>query len=69
MVEGQGGGGRDGERSIVMNSEHKYMNPMPSSAPQRRATTFMSKEDIAAGKKSTWNELEITGKTDKKSGQ
>ena len=30
-------------------------------SPQRASVTFMSQEDIAAGKKSQWNELEITG--------
>lgn len=27
----------------------------------RRTHTFMSAEDVAAGKKSSWSELEITG--------
>lgn len=36
----------------------KYDSPNP-----RRTHTFMSAEDVAAGKKSTWTELEITGKT------
>lgn len=35
----------------------KYDSPNP-----RRTHTFMSAEDVAAGKKSTWTELEITGK-------
>ncbi len=34
----------------------KYESPNP-----RRAHTLMSPEDAAAGKKSTWYELEITG--------
>ncbi|XP_061196142.1 CCR4-NOT transcription complex subunit 6-like [Saccostrea echinata] len=34
----------------------KYDSPNP-----RRTHTFMSAEDVAAGKKSTWTELEITG--------
>ncbi|KAK3089522.1 hypothetical protein FSP39_004251 [Pinctada imbricata] len=34
----------------------KYDSPNP-----RRAHTFMSAEDVAAGKKSSWFELEITG--------
>lgn len=28
----------------------------------RRQQTFMSAEDVAAGRKSFWNSLEITGK-------
>ena len=60
---GGGGGSRDRDRenenrTVAGNSDHKYVTP---SAHQRRATTFMSQEDLAAGKKSTWNELEITG--------
>ena len=35
----------------------KYQSPNP-----RRTHTFMSPEDLAAGKKSSWYELEITGK-------
>ncbi|KAJ8318621.1 hypothetical protein KUTeg_003712 [Tegillarca granosa] len=35
----------------------KYEPPNP-----RRAHTFMSAEDLAAGKKSSWYELEITGR-------
>ena len=38
--------------------KEKYESPNP-----RRAHTLMSPEDVAAGKKSTWFELEITGKT------
>ena len=36
--------------------KEKYESPNP-----RRAHTLMSPEDVAAGKKSTWFELEITG--------
>ncbi|XP_060063533.1 CCR4-NOT transcription complex subunit 6-like isoform X2 [Ylistrum balloti] len=38
------------------NKYEKYASPNP-----RRAHTFMSAEDLAAGKKSSWYELEITG--------
>jgi CCR4-NOT transcription complex subunit 6 len=34
----------------------KHDSPNPN-----RANTFMSAEDVAAGKKSAWYELEITG--------
>lgn len=36
--------------------KEKYDSPNP-----RRVHTFMSAEDVALGKRSTWNELEITG--------
>jgi CCR4-NOT transcription complex subunit 6 len=39
------------------NHKDKYENTNP-----RRAHTIMSSEDAAAGKKSHWPELEITGK-------
>jgi hypothetical protein len=38
------------------NHKDKYENANP-----RRTHTFMSSEDAAAGKKSHWPELEITG--------
>lgn len=38
------------------NHKDKYENTNP-----RRAHTIMSSEDAAAGKKSHWPELEITG--------
>jgi hypothetical protein len=41
------------------NHKDKYENTNP-----RRTHTIMSSEDAAAGKKSNWPELEITGKED-----
>ena len=38
--------------------KEKYESPNP-----RRTHTLMSQEDIQAGKKSSWYELEITGRT------
>ena len=40
----------------VAMPKEKYESPNP-----RRTHTLMSPEDVAAGKKSVWYELEITG--------
>jgi len=45
--------------SMSRTHKDKYENTNP-----RRAHTIMSSEDAAAGKKSNWPELEITGKGD-----
>jgi CCR4-NOT transcription complex subunit 6 len=39
-----------------MQKRDKYESPNP-----RRTHTLMSQEDVQAGKKSSWYELEITG--------
>lgn len=46
------------------NSKEKYEQAASScntSDLLRKTTTYMSSEDQASGKKSTWSELEITG--------
>jgi hypothetical protein len=43
--------------SMSRNHKDKYENTNP-----RRSHTIMSSEDAAAGKRSHWPELEITGK-------
>ena len=40
----------------MMQKKEKYESPNP-----RRTHTLMSQEDVQAGKKSSWYELEITG--------
>lgn len=44
------------ETSMSRNHKDKYDNVNP-----RRTHTIMSAEDAAAGRKSYWSELEITG--------
>lgn len=41
---------------ILAMPKEKYESPNP-----RRVHTFMSPSDVAAGKRSSWFELEITG--------
>jgi len=44
------------EKKSMMQKKEKYESPNP-----RRTHTLMSQEDVQAGKKSSWYELEITG--------
>ena len=44
---------------VQMQKKEKY--DKHDSPNPNRANTFMSAEDVAAGKKSAWYELEITG--------